>query len=329
MDARGLTSETFARWDGREPVLLTGLGNCFGDPEQWQRRLCDRHGGRPLGFRQRRPDGEREPCRGTLAELLGWLDAPSAPRGVLAMDEMVVSRDEALQPAGLDLLREDFLEQLFPPEWCPPKYCLVLGTGGARSGLHTDPFGWTGWNICLRGEKVWRFVEPSADVERALYVERPARTNLAAHGDSPVDLYAARDGTLDDADHFEARKNLAELGPEMTRWPRAADVRVAREVVQQPGEIIVFPSSWWHQTLHLSATVAVASQYVNRHSARYVLDRLLLNAQIEEAEAHSLAPGWRDLPWQEQVRAVCAALEAEGWMPRRPGAASEASAAQQ
>merc|ERR1712107_605727 len=114
------------------------------------------------------------------------------------------------------------------------------------------------------------------------------------------------------------------MQPDVNRWPCAASAQIAREVVQKPGEIIVFPASWWHQTLHLSPTLAVASQYVNQYSARGVLDRLLKVAQLDESTASALqlqdGGCWRNLSWSEQVQRVLDALEEDGWKLRRRGA---------
>merc|ERR1719265_804972 len=118
-------------------------------------------------------------------------------RGILSMDELLLSPGEALRPKSPPLIAEDFLEDLFPTAWRPPKFCLVLGTRGASAALHTDPFGWTGWNLCLHGKKMWRFIRPGNEIADSLYVRKAAKTNLAAHGESPVDLFFADRQLLD------------------------------------------------------------------------------------------------------------------------------------
>jgi len=326
IDAQGLSEEIFAQWDGQEPVILTGLSIGIDNAVAWQGRLRECHGDRVLGYSLRHPNGQRETRRCTLDDFLRCLDAPSPPQRMLGMDELLLDSDQSVRPTSPELLAEDFLEDFFPPEWLPPKFCLVLGTAGARSGLHTDPFGWTGWNALVRGEKVWRFIKPGPDAEHALHVEPPAHVSLAAHNASPVDLYAAVIATNSSSCSSEASclqtpcASLETLGPDLAQWPRAGDAQVAREVVQKAGEILVFPASWWHQTLHISSTLAVASQYVNRRSARYVLDRLLRTAQLDDAFVSALGVDqWRELAWPEQVRLVCRALEADGWVPKRRG----------
>merc|ERR1712062_806782 len=97
----------------------------------------------------------------------------------------------------------------------------------------------------------------------------------------------------------------------------AARAKVSHEVTQSAGEIIVFPGSWWHQTLHLSPTLAIASQYVNRHSARHILDGLISRAEIDET---SMPGNWRSLLWPEQIQCVVTALAEDGWTPRNHSA---------
>lgn len=314
LEASRLTAEPqlFERSDGREPVCVSGLDFGVGDVDgigRWLRLLEQRHGDREIPYRQLHSNGSREPRKSALRELLAMLSRGKSAAGVLAMDELVISRDDELRPRVPDLISEDFLDQLFPEVWRPPKFCLTLGTAGARCGMHTDPFGWTGWNLLLSGEKLWRFLLTGPESEKALYVEpRKPGSNLVGHGQSSVDLYgtgvkAALAGDFRDYG-----------GPDLDRWPNAAGAHVICEVVQRAGEVIVFPAAWWHQTLHLSSTVAIASQYVNRRCARYVLDRMVTNAELDEA---SFDLGWRDRPWPEQIDQVLAALEADGWAPRR------------
>jgi len=313
IDSRGLTEDAFARWDGREPVMLTHVAPELGSAaaidgstsssawDTWHSRLKERHGGKQLGYRRRLPDGTSESCWCFLADFLKMVKSQREPEpGLIAMEELILTGDPSVWPPTLpSVLEEDFFQDYFPEELRPPKYCLVLGTSLARSALHTDPFGWTGWNLCLHGKKRWRFVLPGSETERALYVAQASSssppTNLVAHGESPVDLFAS------------------EGGPDLSRFPLAAGAKVVREVVQHAGEAIVFPAFWWHQTLHLTPTIAVASQHLNRHNARRVLDDLARRAGIGET---SIDNGWQELAWGDQIQALCKALAANGWVRR-------------
>eukprot|EP00933_Yihiella_yeosuensis_P071775 TRINITY_DN80008_c0_g1_i1.p1 TRINITY_DN80008_c0_g1~~TRINITY_DN80008_c0_g1_i1.p1 ORF type:complete len:447 (+),score=80.97 TRINITY_DN80008_c0_g1_i1:48-1388(+) len=346
MDAAGLTLEDLRSVDGQEPVLIRNAAKDFGPGadvsaggggggdgdsiwddgwRSWKQNLFERYGKKPLGYRRWLPDGSKESHWCNLGDFLGLVASRAPEKGLLAMEELLVSRDKDLWPVPLPrVLQEDFFEDIFPPDWRPPKFCLVLGTPEARSALHTDPFGWTGWNLCLQGEKVWRFIPPGQGVEAALCVQRQNQVNLSAHGESPVDLYAkTKDGT--------------EL-PDLDLFPRVESLLpTIREVRQKPGDLLVFPASWWHQTLHLgpSGTFALASQHVNRHCARRVLDgiraranltdeipvELLKQLSTDDAAGSgvdlSLGQAWKNLPWDTQILRLCQRLEIEGWRPRR------------
>jgi len=84
-------------------------------------------------------------------------------------------------------------------------------------------------------------------------------------------------------------------------------VRSTTTFVQREGELLLIPPDWWHQTYHLSATVAVASQMLNQHVSRRVFGHILERAGVPQG------PGvWADLaegrlawlPPEEQVREV-------------------------
>eukprot|EP00971_Amphidinium_carterae_P226723 4496709-Amphidinium_carterae.1 len=81
---------------------------------------------------------------------------------------------------------------------------------------------------------------------------------------------------------------LSPASPPGCQWP-SPDF----EVVQNAGEMLVFPGEWWHQVYHCSATAGLASQYCSRrtlprslihilawcgipvHAAQQYVDRLL------------------------------------------------------
>jgi len=341
LDARRLTPQEFARWDGREPVILTNAAQGPFAPDAsdedvarqrddaegawafWRHRLAQDQKERALPYRRRLPDGTRETAWTRLDDFMQVVDEARqrAPEpGLLAMEELVLNSERALRPGPLApvLEGEDFFQSSMPEEWRPPKFCLVLGTSGARSALHTDPFGWTGWNLLLSGRKLWRFVVASEQAEQSLYVERPQQTNLAAHGESPVDLFATAEVPAGGvpAERQGAIPGWAVGGPDLERFPRAAEAEVAYEVEQQAGEAIVFPASWWHQTLHLTPTLSVASQYVNENCARQVLDGIARRAELPE---EALGAEWRAQPWPQQIASLVEALEASGWVRRRGG----------
>lgn len=141
--------------------------------------------------------------------------------------------------------------------------CLCRGGPGTRSDFHTDFLDWTGWNILLRGEKLWRWWlrTPENDLVFAP-VQIPRCTEvhpqgLAAGWESRADVYAEVEGTpLPASPH----RFIPRPSPEQTVIPLPPP---DYEVVQHAGEMVVFPGNFWHQVYHYTDTVALAAQYCN------------------------------------------------------------------
>lgn len=326
-DARRLRPEEFARWDGKEPVVLT---NAVDGPmpaglsekeiagrraevaeawAQWRQNLAVRHKDRALSYTRRLPNGSRESAWTRLGDFMQIVDPArkGTPEPGLFAFEQEPSFDAVLQPPVVPTVLDgvDLFRKCFPETWHPNRYNLLLGTTGARSSVHTDPFGWTTWNLLLSGRKRWRWVLPGKHVDRSLYVTWPEKVNLAAPGNSPVDLYATA--------QILAAEDPASVdggGPDLHQFPLAADVEVAYELDQGPGEAVVFPSCFWHQTLHLSPTLAVSSQYVNENCARRVLDDVARRAGLSRDSLGN----WEALPWPEQISCLLHTLEDDGWI---------------
>merc|ERR1719161_1059373 len=142
-----------------------------------------------------------------------------------------------------------------------------MGGAGGCSTLHTDMLGWTGWNALLMGYKHWQFYPPAPEVGAVLCAEvkeMGGYSNLGFSCTSPVDMYNNIDGEKSPDRAPEADKRNRTLtpafGPDADRFPSAAGLKPLLEVVQGPGEIIIFPAHYFHQTYHYEPTIAVASQ---------------------------------------------------------------------
>lgn len=67
----------------------------------------------------------------------------------------------------------------------------------------------------------------------------------------------------------------ADFKPDAERYPYAACVHPLLEVVQNPGEIIIFPANYFHQTYHYGPTVAIASQMMSEGCKARVLGQIM------------------------------------------------------
>lgn len=71
--------------------------------------------------------------------------------------------------------------------------------------------------------------------------------------------------------------------------------------VQRESELLLIPPDWWHQTYHLCATVAVASQLMNPHVAQSVHSHIL---RWTGAERDIPLEALKQMEPSEQIRRV-------------------------
>ena len=207
----------------------------------------------------------------------------------------------------------------FPLDLRPKDSCLIVGGEGAHSTLHVDPFDWFGTNYCLEGSKLWTFVAPDPlgatdrPVDRALEAYRvepnawaedevegvdvaggnAQRPEIAAGWQSDQYIFAGVQ-----AKEWPTSRELGEMQPGqrlaaldvIARDAARAVVRGAgrkgveasriRVALQKEGEMVLIPPGWWHQTLHIEASIALASQYTNVRSVLRHRRRMCLSACI-------------------------------------------------
>lgn len=179
------------------------------------------------------------------------------------------------------------------PDGVRPSDCLVLAGEGATSTLHRDPYTWTGTSLCLEGAKIWRFVAPPgvaassyASESGVSLIDGALRSyRLPSHAwedgiplssgwQSDCALFAERKAHAPSAREFavmaEERKmreleNLAQnldalkISADFPRFFDETPIRIWT-AVQKPGDMLVIPAFWWHQTYAPEPSLAVASQ---------------------------------------------------------------------
>lgn len=169
-----------------------------------------------------------------------------------------------------------------------PSTCVVIAGEGATSTLHRDPMEWTGISICLEGTKVWRFLAPSPNVTTIDTMLNSYRLQSIAweeDEDIPISagwqsddysLYDKRinDGSIPSAQSLDQITNVTDkwrlidsiatcttkLQPHLPPLHVPTTPSVLWTAVQKPGDLLVIPAHWWHQTYALEPSIAIASQ---------------------------------------------------------------------
>eukprot|EP00747_Dinoflagellata_sp_TGD_P055951 gnl/TRDRNA2_/TRDRNA2_149825_c0_seq1.p1 gnl/TRDRNA2_/TRDRNA2_149825_c0~~gnl/TRDRNA2_/TRDRNA2_149825_c0_seq1.p1 ORF type:complete len:437 (-),score=76.77 gnl/TRDRNA2_/TRDRNA2_149825_c0_seq1:101-1411(-) len=239
--------------------------------------------------------------------------ASSHRAAMMMMDENIIRRaallDELQQLLPEAVRDQNDLFQRWPSVLQPARQCLIMGGTGGCSTLHTDMLAWTGWNALFIGRKHWKFFPPAPEVGVDLGAEvreMGGQFNLGFSCTSPVDMFHTVNGQKCPERAPDPRfSDSVTFGPDAERYPRAAKVHPLLEVIQMPGEVIIFPAHYFHQTYHYDPTIAIASQMLNEGCKDRVLGQILDFAGCSRA---SLPPSfWTSLPTSEQVRVVLGA----------------------
>merc|ERR1711879_953455 len=97
-------------------------------------------------------------------------------------------------------------------------------------------------------------------------------------GKSNVDVFSEILGT---ADSQNPSRTDTCFGPDLRRYPCAQQATLPIEYLQKPGELVIFPGHWWHQTYHYSRTVGFAGQVLNDRNLRQVMEHIIQWCQLE------------------------------------------------
>eukprot|EP00439_Symbiodinium_sp_Y106_P042021 s2425_g5.t1 len=179
------------------------------------------------------------------------LSAPSAFQSETLLpdvDEELVDQILSSLPAAL---REDLFDR-FPRCLRPSRLCLFGATAGAQCDAHADHLDWTGWSLLLSGRKLWRFLPNT-----------PATAEALAAWREPFGLSGPGGELFSIAGSWNTQEDFFE----QDSWQGV-------EVLQQAGEIIVFPGSWFHQTRAEEDSWAVCAQLLNTSNVDSVVGHL-------------------------------------------------------
>ena len=228
--------------------------------------------------------------------------------GLLEEEEPVLMEIQRIVTSVREaMFRED--PDLFPdfPVQVQPTDAVIVAGAGATSTLHRDPMEWTGTSLCLEGTKIWRFLEPPVaregqrgrnrvlTVDEALESYRLASVAwqnvendndsvaLSAGWQSDFSLYRKCDhdsipsaqvlAEMDDKRKMQLLQELNTLKVLEPDIPRNAAAAI-HTVIQKPGDLLLIPAHWWHQTYALEPSVAIASQRCGAKDLELILDHM-------------------------------------------------------
>jgi hypothetical protein len=207
-------------------------------------------------------------------------------------------------------------EQLFPndPDWFSNYFpaqvglcdAVILAGAGATSTLHRDPFEWTGTSLCIDGTKVWRFIDPDSDVTHVDDILKSYRldsiaweddASLSAGWQSDFSLYENRmhnkiasSQEWQEMEEKQKIKALLDIGSNTKILEPGFDYSSLSmtTAVQQPGDLLLIPAHWWHQTYCLEPSVVISSQRCGKHDAGLVLRHILNRSKVTAARQEAV-----------------------------------------
>ncbi|TYH31063.1 hypothetical protein ES288_A01G143900v1 [Gossypium darwinii] len=239
-----LSKEQFDReYDGKKPVLLTGLAEYWPARTNWTiDKLLLKYGDTAFKISQR--------TAGKIS--MKFKDYVSYMNEQHDEDPLYIF-DHKFGESAPGLLEDYNVAQIFQEDFFdvldrdsrPPFRWLIIGPERSGASWHVDPALTSAWNTLLCGRKRW-----------ALYPPGRVPLGVTVHvndedGDVNIDTPSSLQWWLD-------------------YYPLLADEDKPIECTQLPGETIFVPSGWWHCVLNLETTVAVTQNFVNPRNFEFV-----------------------------------------------------------
>ncbi|XP_047341071.1 F-box protein At1g78280 [Impatiens glandulifera] len=223
-------------FDGKKPVLLTGLAESWPARHMWTvDKLIKNYGDTTLRISQ----------KSAKKISMKFKDYASYMNNQHDEDPLYIFDDKfgEVAPGLLEdysvphLFKEDYFDVL-SLENRPAFRWLIIGPERSGASWHVDPALTSAWNTLLCGRKRW-----------ALYPPGRVPLGVTVHvneedGDVNIDTPPSLQWWLD-------------------FYPLLADEDKPIECTQLPGETIFVPSGWWHCILNLETTIAVTQNFVN------------------------------------------------------------------
>ncbi|KAK9165748.1 hypothetical protein Scep_000939 [Stephania cephalantha] len=235
--------EFHQKYDGKKPVLVTGLAETWPARHTWTTdELVDKYGDLKFKISQRS-------SKKITMKLKDYVSYMKLQRDE---DPLYIFEDKfgEVAPSLLNdysvplIFKEDFFNVL-DIDQRPAFRWLIIGPERSGASWHVDPALTSAWNTLLCGRKRW-----------ALYPPGTVPPGVTVHvneenGDVNADTPSSLQWWLD-------------------IYPLLADQDKPIECTQAPGETIFVPSGWWHCVLNLENTIAVTQNFVNPKNFEFV-----------------------------------------------------------
>ncbi|XP_062026333.1 lysine-specific demethylase JMJ21-like [Rosa rugosa] len=239
-----ITLEEFScDYDGKKPVLLTGLADAWPARRTWTLdHLLQNYGDTAFKISQR----SSRKISMTFKDYVSYMKVQHDEDPLYIFDH----KFGEVEPGLLKdysvpyLFQEDFFDVL-DKDKRPPFRWLIIGPQRSGASWHVDPALTSAWNTLLCGRKRW-----------ALYPPGRVPIGVTVHvneedGDVNIETPTSLQWWLD-------------------FYPLLADEDKPIECTQMPGETIFVPSGWWHCVLNLEPSIAVTQNFVNSKNFEFV-----------------------------------------------------------
>ncbi|KAJ8433781.1 hypothetical protein Cgig2_025944 [Carnegiea gigantea] len=231
------------KYDGKKPVLLSGLADSWPARNTWTLdQLLLKYGDTPFKISQR----SSHKIRMKLKDYVSYMKLQHDEDPLYIFDPKFgeVASDLLKDYDVPHLFREDLFDVL-DNDSRPAFRWLIIGPERSGASWHVDPALTSAWNTLLCGRKRW-----------ALYPPGKVPLGVTVHVDD-------EDGDVD----IETPSSLQWW---LEFYPLLPDEDKPIECIQLPGETIFVPSGWWHCVLNLETTIAVTQNFVNHTNFEFV-----------------------------------------------------------
>lgn len=171
-----------------------------------------------------------------IADYIDYLSAAKRDRLLYLSQWSIFSHPELYDDYNAPFYFRNWLERL--PRKIQRKFgitysTIYIGPKGTGTKLHIDNRNTSAWLAMISGRK--RFIFFSPDQEEFLY-------------DGAVDAF----------------------NPDLEKFPLYANTNPV-EVILEPGELVYFPSKWWHQVENLTDSIAISHNLLDEWNSEIVL----------------------------------------------------------